>query len=179
MRSAPLRLEQSVITELQITSLEFKPREDVTYAEFEGAFHHEIKVERSAEPTKHWKVLLSLETHKAKQPFLPYAIKASILGFFGTNPNFPESEVENLVRITGTSILYSTLREYIILVTSRFGCGPMMLPTVSFTDLRLSNPEDQPALMSPREERPTDTIHNKRVKAAPKQNKVNKRKVLS
>ncbi len=76
---------------------------------------------------------------KADKPS-PYNISILCLGMFEADESFPDKE--KLVRITGTSILYSAARDFLLMVMSRTPLKkPAMLPSVSF----LVEPKEQQA----------------------------------
>lgn len=60
----------------------------------------------------------------------PYSIHLVAVGLFTVEDNYQDKE--NLLKITGASILYSAAREYIITLTSRGPWPPLFLPTISF-----------------------------------------------
>lgn len=43
---------------------------------------------------------------------------------------------ENLATVNGASLIWSAIRDQVLTLTSRMPAGPVMLPTVSFHDLR-------------------------------------------
>ena len=71
---------------------------------------------------------------------LAYKIKMVVSGKFGTLnvPSFiskGEAEILDLVVVNGTSILYSTVREKLLEITSRMKPGPISLPSFNFMDI--------------------------------------------
>ncbi len=65
---------------------------------------------------------------------LPYDVAFQVVGQFSIlEPTYPDKE--KLLRINGTSILYSAAREMVLIVTSRGPWGPYLLPTVNFQAL--------------------------------------------
>lgn len=61
---------------------------------------------------------------------IPYAIHLIAVGLFSVGAEVKDPE--KLVRINGSSILYSAAREFIITITSRGPWQSVILPTVSF-----------------------------------------------
>lgn len=79
---------------------------------------------------------------------LAYKIKMIVVGKFGTLnvPSFiskGEAEILDLVVVNGTSILYSTVREKLLEITSRMKPGPLSIPSFNFMDIRPSMLKDE------------------------------------
>ncbi len=68
-----------------------------------------------------------------KQP-LPYEIEVSISGVFRVIASLEPDAARRLAYVNGMSILYSSIRETVLLLTGRFPAGPFVLPTLSFVD---------------------------------------------
>jgi preprotein translocase subunit SecB len=56
-----------------------------------------------------------------------------VVGFFKVAPDYPDDEIEKLIQIGGSSILYSASRDFVLTITSRGPWGPVFLPSVTFT----------------------------------------------
>lgn len=79
---------------------------------------------------------------------LAYKIKIVAVGRFGTLNvssfiSKGEAEVLDLVVVNGTSILYSTVREKLLEITSRMKPGALSLPSFNFMDIRPSMRKDE------------------------------------
>jgi hypothetical protein len=74
---------------------------------------------------------------KNSQVYLPYTIdinaKALVLILQGAEKL---DTPENLATVNGASLIWSALRDQVLTLTSRMPGGPLMLPTVTFHDLR-------------------------------------------
>lgn len=55
------------------------------------------------------------------------------VGEFEASENYPLEDVEKLVEVNGGSILYTSIREMVLMLTSRGPWQPLMLPSVSFS----------------------------------------------
>ena len=64
----------------------------------------------------------------------PYNVEVGIIGIFKVLPPLPPERREDLVAVNGASILYGTIREIVLGLTSRFAAGPMTLPGMNFED---------------------------------------------
>ena len=62
----------------------------------------------------------------------PYRLKIQLLGIFDGR-DLPEEKREALVAVNGASMLYGVAREVLLSLTSRSVGGPVMLPTVEFS----------------------------------------------
>ena len=86
-----------------------------------------------------WRVSLDIRHREAEDETPRYRFHLRVVGFFrwggGETPN---AEVAQLVAVNGASILYSSAREFLLLLTSRMPWGQLSLPTLSFADVELS-----------------------------------------
>jgi len=78
-----------------------------------------------------WRVTLGLKA-LSKEEFAPYKMDISVVGFFRVDKKFPESEMEELVTVGGSSILYSATRDFVLTITARGPWPAVFLPTTSF-----------------------------------------------
>jgi len=79
-----------------------------------------------------WRVTLVLKA-LSDEEFVPYKIDIGIVGFFRIDKKIPENEMEELVAVGGSSILYSATRDFVLTLTSRGPWPAVFLPTTSFT----------------------------------------------
>lgn len=63
-----------------------------------------------------------------------YEGKCVIRGFFKVIEQYPEDKIDDLIRITGASILYGACREMLANLTARSTHGMISLPSVSFLE---------------------------------------------
>jgi hypothetical protein len=83
-----------------------------------------------------WKVRVDVEiAPRENRPPPMYCVDIGVVGVFVVEPDIPEHQRARLVRVTGTSILFSGLRDFLMTITARCRWGPLMLPTASFVDL--------------------------------------------
>jgi len=78
---------------------------------------------------------IKLEPKEDKDIF-PYQIQLVTVGIFEISPEWPKEKVMDLLKITGASILYSAAREFLLITTSRLPWKPVMLPTISFAQVK-------------------------------------------
>ena len=83
-----------------------------------------------------WRVSLDIRHKEAGGETPRYRFRLRIVGFFRwAGAETPEADVARLVAVNGASILYSSARELLLLLTSRMPWGQLSLPTLSFADV--------------------------------------------
>jgi preprotein translocase subunit SecB len=134
MTTAPLHLETSFPIKIElVTNLdpgeqarEIDAKTDVSFAQNET-------------DARQWQVTLSVEFAGKGAP-APYKGSVDYIGYFTVSADYPEEKMPRLVAITCPSMLYSSIRELVALLTGRGPHRPLMLPTVSFQDLNIEKP---------------------------------------
>jgi len=86
-----------------------------------------------SEAERKWAVTIRIRTSAKEYP-VPYKIDLSAVGYFRIAPNYPEAEMEKLIRIGGPTVLYSSARELILTISSRGPWGPVFIPSMSFLE---------------------------------------------
>lgn len=82
-----------------------------------------------------WRADLSIVVRPADEARpLPYEIEVSISGVFRVVAQMEADAARRLAYVNGLSILYSSIRETVLLLTGRSAAGPYVLPTLSFVD---------------------------------------------
>lgn len=85
-----------------------------------------------------WRVSLDIRHKEADDEAPRYHFRLRTVGFFKyVADERPEPEVAKLMAANGASILYSSAREYLLLLTSRGPWGQLSLPTMSFADVAI------------------------------------------
>lgn len=83
-----------------------------------------------------WKTTLEIAGKGDDPEPPPYRFRLRAVGFFRyVGEEIPEAEVARVIGENGSSILYTSAREYLLLITSRAPWGQLRLPTMSFADL--------------------------------------------
>ncbi len=106
---------------------EFKPGKK----EFSGKLDVKTKLNSLSKEERKWEVSLKMKAVPQDHP-IPYQFELEVVGIFKVSPDFPEKEMEELVRMAGSSMLYSAAREFLLLITSRGPFGGVALPTITF-----------------------------------------------
>lgn len=101
-----------------------------------GAVHPRLRIQQSARDPRDWKAELRVEVRQDRDCSPPkYEVDITAVGVFSIHPEFPENRMPKLIATTGTSLLYSGVRDFLMTITARGPWGPYMLPTTSFADL--------------------------------------------
>jgi len=132
MAKSPLQLKQYFFTKINCEAdLTFKkpPKNAETKLE--------VQVQSTISPHKDnkrdWRVILDIQAFSPDKS-VPYKLDLQVTGFFKVAEGYPEDKLSEFIRITGSSILYSGAREFLLGITSRGPWAPVLLPTISFME---------------------------------------------
>lgn len=130
MLTAALQAERTFLTGIQIRPL----TPPLPGPPPPATIHAQTGLAELAEPNR-WKADLAIVVRPAdeKEP-LPYDIEVSISGLFRVVAEMEPGAARRLAYVNGMSILYSSIRETVLLLTGRCSAGPYVLPTLSFVD---------------------------------------------
>jgi len=135
MSKSPLRLEKYFYTEVTLkANPNFKP-EDFKDGKIDFTCKSNIKVGTSKNNPHEFQVILNVKLEPMDERPLPYDASLEIVGFFNVDTGVSAETASDLARVTGASILYSSAREFLLTLMSRGPWEPLMLPTMSFTEL--------------------------------------------
>jgi preprotein translocase subunit SecB len=81
-------------------------------------------------------VRLSISVSEGAGKSLPHRIAASAAALIEVMDAATKQDLIDHLLVNGCAVLYSTIREQVLSVTSRTPFGPFNLPTVNFMDLR-------------------------------------------
>ena len=132
---APLQLKNYFLTNISIkVNPEFNPNIDDPDLE-------ELAINVSVTPSEQQENLFQVDLEIKLEPkedkdIFPYQIQLVTVGIFEISPEWPKEKVMDLLKITGASILYSAAREFLLITTSRLPWKPVMLPTISFAQVK-------------------------------------------
>jgi preprotein translocase subunit SecB len=130
MQTAALQAERTFITGLEIRLSDGPipgPPPQVTIQAQTGLADLE-------EPNR-WRADLGIVVRPADENRpLPYEIAITVSGVFRVVAEMEPEKARKLAFVNGMSILYSSARETVLLLTGRFPAGPFVLPTLSFVD---------------------------------------------
>jgi preprotein translocase subunit SecB len=142
MLQSPVNLEHYHLTRIEITPVEgWLSSESSLYPEFSGAeFGAEINIaeingERVPNPPA-YTITIHLNCKPKSENSFPYQFKIGATGFISYRGNKTGDERIDLVTINGCALVYGILRDTIYALTMRLQNGPIMLPTVTFLDMK-------------------------------------------
>ena len=141
----PLQLEESFYDHVEIDALKDYQRQAY---ESEKPELLEVDVNLAsleAGPNK-WEVRLDVRLEPDEDlPLPPYRLGLRAFGHFRVPPGSEDADTARMVAVNGASILFSSMREYLMLITSRGLWGPVTLPTVSFAGLEVEERDGEPS----------------------------------
>lgn len=121
---------------------------------------HGLLCEVDADDSEHWTLRLRIIIENSEEhPSSQYTGEFEMMGEFQIHPDFPEEKREKLVRMSGGSILYGALREWVATVSARSINGLLELPTV---DTRSFVSTEKPSVAASRKKAARTTISQKR-----------------
>lgn len=152
MQLSPLQLKHYHFTELKVEVVEGVSPEEVDtgntpYPLFDG-------VEWDSEvflgiPDMRDDHLFAVRVHVYGKPLpeakFPYCFSVRAEGVFEIDHDGDLAERKRLVVVNGAGVLYGAVREQLLLTTSRFSHGAMLLPTVDFRALSQELQDEQAA----------------------------------
>jgi preprotein translocase subunit SecB len=160
MTSVPLLLENHFFTKVVVeANPAYEPEKN---EEQPFGIQTEVQVGQHKDDPRRWRVILNLRTESTAEKEQPYKIDLECAGFFKVDHEVEEKRMPFLVRANGASILYSSAREFLLLVTGRGPWDPVYLPTTNF--LEPPKGEEKPKLT----ESAPKAIKKKRVSKAKK-----------
>jgi preprotein translocase subunit SecB len=144
MSSLPLVVEKHFFTKVMVeANPAYKPEKD-------GDQLLRIRAEVQGGPRKddprRWRLFLTVRTEAPEEEKIPYKINLKCAGFFTVSPEVEEDKIPHLVHANGGAILYSSTREFLLLITGRGPWGAFYLPTTNF--LKPPRPKKKESLVS-------------------------------
>jgi preprotein translocase subunit SecB len=95
----------------------------------------DVHAEQNPDNATQWRVEVTIELGESEDKSFPYRVACTVVGYFQVDKRMPRQEADDLAKVSGASILYSTLREIVANTTGRTEFPHLMLPTLSFLDL--------------------------------------------
>jgi len=142
MTSLPLVLENHLFTKVIVkANPAYQPEKD------EGdllGIRRVVHIGQNKDDPSRWRVILNLTTEAADQEKLPYKIDLECVGFFKVGPDVEEDKIAYRVRANGGAILYSSAREFLLLITGRGPWNRFYLPSTIFFDKAKREKEFEP-----------------------------------
>jgi preprotein translocase subunit SecB len=91
-----------------------------------------VSTDQNPENLLQWRFELNIELLEPEDGEFPYKVETIVVGYFTVSSTYPSENAENLARVNGPSLLYSTARELIALVTGRSQYSALLIPVASF-----------------------------------------------
>lgn len=132
--NSPLQLEHSFFERMHCVAkpdIEFEDAKAWHEAD-SSRFQLSVELATNPEAKHHWQVSVDLRTSDDYRAPSPYELRFKAIGFFVVDEKFEHDNLEHLIRVNGSSVLYSAMREFVSLFTSRAPWGAVTLPTVNF-----------------------------------------------
>lgn len=134
MQASSLQLDTSAITRLRVDANKDFPKdkarqrfEDFAEAGLESAVEHG----KDEALDRRFYVKLNMRLPGAVEHPTPYTLDMEMVGIFNCTGGDPSKD-EKLVAINGPAVLYGSIRELVLQITSRGPYPPLVLPTVNF-----------------------------------------------
>ena len=135
MKLSPLKIEQYFITKY-----EFQANPDFNVENEAELYTSDLQVSskidkiQESENDERYHVCLSVDSPIIQGKNIPYSISATIMGFVSIHPEYKADNKDAIIRLNSTSMLFTTLREYIRSQTALGPYNSLILPTITFQD---------------------------------------------
>ena len=130
MNPQPMLLETHYFTKVAVeANPSYRPKEN---EEELGGVQTEVQLAQHQDDPRRWQVILNIRTVAADETNLPYKIDLQAVGFFEIGPEVEEQRRPKIVHANGAAILYSSAREFLLLITGRGPWPALYLPTTNF-----------------------------------------------
>lgn len=128
----PLNLVRYVVLKSGMTANNsFRPDQPSVFTFENLRIKNELKKEPD-EKNPAWIVSLAIELAPKPQDNMPYELEIQMIGFFTVDACHSAELAKELVVVNGSSILFSSAREFLRVLTSSGPYPAIVLPSVSF-----------------------------------------------
>jgi len=128
MKSAPLSLDVSYPTLIHVVS-DLEGSCDAGYD-----VECDVQVGQSKSQERRWRVQLTVKFSAKGVKVSAHKGEVTYVGIFTAAEDYPTEKVPRLVAVNAPTILYSSIRELVALLTGRSPIRSILLPTVSFIE---------------------------------------------
>lgn len=144
-----LRLETYYFTNTSVSADPcYEPHEGVVPA---ITIDTNIEMAQHSDDPNRWMITVGVHAKSGDEKPIPYKVDLEVVGFFRVEPEVQIEKAPLLVQANGAAILYSSAREYLLMVTGRGPWPPISLPTTNFLGLGMA--KDRGGARSPRKRR--------------------------
>ena len=131
MSQTPLRLETYFFPKVQIeANPEYSPKDAQEHGDVQVKMN--VGLLASDQDKTRFQLVLDIESIGTETGILPYRVSLGAVAFIAVDGDLKHPDIERLVQINGASMLYSAIREMVLMVTGRGPWGAFPLPTVNF-----------------------------------------------
>jgi preprotein translocase subunit SecB len=99
-----------------------------------GVIHTKVHGGSRKDDPRRWRLFLTVHTDASEEENIPYKINLECVGFFTVSQEVEEGKIPALVHANGAAILYSSTREFLLMITGRGPYGGFYLPTTNFLE---------------------------------------------
>ena len=128
MKTAPLSLDASYPTLIHVIS-DPEGSRDAAYD-----VECDVQVWQGENNKRRWRVRLGVKFKAKGDVVALHRGEVTYLGIFTVAEDYPEEKMYRLIGVDAPSILYSSVRELVALLTGRSSSKTVLLPTVSFIE---------------------------------------------
>lgn len=156
-----MRAAQIELTDYFVSDLQFTANREFDANVPSSTTVDDIQVTNQASPKaedpSQWQITLRIALNAPPDRNSPYSFLVEMIGFVRVAESVKPENSERLVRINGTSLVFSAAREIVRAVTSRGPFKPFLLPTVTFWEAKPLAPEVENGTDEPEsEQRPLE-----------------------
>jgi preprotein translocase subunit SecB len=147
MSSLPLVVERHFFTKVLVeANPDHQPEKDKDHV---LGIRAEVRGGSLKDDPRRWRLFLTVRTETSEEEKIPYKIDLECVGFFTVSPEVEEKKIPSLVHANGAAILYSSTREFLLVITGRGPWGGFYLPTTNFLKPPKPKEEEEPGLSKP------------------------------
>jgi preprotein translocase subunit SecB len=137
MKNAPFSLDAAYPTLVHVVS---DPEGSVTVG---YDVECDVQVWRSDQNERRWRVQLGVKFKAKNSVVAAHHGEITYVGIFTVIEGYPEEAMNRLIGVNAPSILYSSIRELVALLTGRSSTKAVLLPTVSFIENVVVSPTEE------------------------------------
>jgi preprotein translocase subunit SecB len=131
MKTGPLSLQNIYFTDVHVVANPSAKETDLDNVDLE------IKptATPSSDDSRRWTVILSVKITSKNGIIAPYVGQIENIGGFLVSESWPPDQIEKLVYVNASGILYASMREMVCLITGRGFFRSLTLPSCSFMEM--------------------------------------------
>lgn len=131
MKTGPLSLQKIYFTSVHVSANPDAKDTDVDNIDVDIS----PRLNKSPEDPRRWTVVLSVKFDSKNGIIAPYTGQIENIGGFLVHESWPEDQIEKLVYVNASGILYASMREMISIITGRSFFPSLTLPSCSFMEM--------------------------------------------